>query len=111
MGKYNIYAGMGGGFGGAQYQGTVECKSLADAYELAYELAVQEYESYEGYHGVPDYGEIADNAEDYGLEEGFTEEDVYEILSEQRESWIEYYAVAFEDDEDFDEDEDEVYEL
>lgn len=109
MAKYNIYAGLEDGFGGAQYQGTVDCDSFAEAYELAHEYAIQEYESYEGYHGVPDYGTIEDNPDDYGLGEGFTEEDVYEILSECQENWIEYYAVAFEEDKDLDKD--EVYEL
>ena len=40
---YNIYAGLGGGFGGANYIGTMDCKSLEDAYALAREYAIEEY--------------------------------------------------------------------
>ena len=39
---YNIYAGLGGGFGGANYIGTMDCKSLEDAYALAREYAIEE---------------------------------------------------------------------
>ena len=52
MQNYNIYAGLGGSFGGAAYRGTGDFKSLADAENEAYELAVEEYQSYEGYHGI-----------------------------------------------------------
>lgn len=30
--------------------------------------------------------------EDYGLEEGYTEEDIEEIYQEEVESWITYYV-------------------
>lgn len=33
---YNIYAGLGGGFGGANYIGTIDCKSLEDACGIPY---------------------------------------------------------------------------
>lgn len=56
MQKYNIYAGLGGGFGGASYQGTGDFKSLADAENEAYQLAVEEYESYSGCHGLLSWG-------------------------------------------------------
>lgn len=45
MKQFNIYAGLGGGFGGASYRGTGEFKSLADAEQEAYELAIEEYQS------------------------------------------------------------------
>ena len=32
---YNIYAGLGGGFGGVNYIGTIDCKSLEDAYAFS----------------------------------------------------------------------------
>ena len=34
--KYNIYAGLGGSFGGATYQGTGDFKSREAAEEMAY---------------------------------------------------------------------------
>ena len=48
MQKYIIYAGLGGSFGGATYRGTGDFKSLADAENEAYQLAVEEYESENG---------------------------------------------------------------
>lgn len=93
MKKYNIYAGLGGGFGGARL--VAEAEEFEDeisASHYAYECAVEEYQSYEGYHGIVSYGDILDCPEDYGLEEGFTEEDVDEIYQEEVESWITYYV-------------------
>lgn len=51
---YNIYAGLGGGFGGANYIGTMDCKSLEDAYALAREYAIEEYDFYSGMGDVID---------------------------------------------------------
>ena len=35
MALYNVYAGMGGGFGGATFIGTYECDSEEEATDLA----------------------------------------------------------------------------
>lgn len=48
--KYKIYAGLGGGFGGATYQMTEDYASIDEALEDAYNLSVEEYQSYEGMH-------------------------------------------------------------
>lgn len=50
--KYKIYAGLSGGFGGATYQKTEDYSSMDEALEDAYNLAVEEYQSYEGCHGI-----------------------------------------------------------
>lgn len=50
--RYKIYAGLSGGFGGATYQMTEDYASMEDALEDAYALAVEEYQSYEGCHGL-----------------------------------------------------------
>lgn len=48
--KYNIYAGLGGGFGGARLVAEAEeFENQAAAEEYAYEYAIEEYQSYEGY--------------------------------------------------------------
>lgn len=52
MAKYNLYAGLGGGFGGYQYHCTEDYDSREDAEETARELAIEEYQSYEGMHGI-----------------------------------------------------------
>lgn len=55
--KYKIYAGLGGSFGGATYQYIDDFSTEEDALDTAYLLAVQEYESYEGLHGLPSWEE------------------------------------------------------
>lgn len=106
--KYNIYAGLGGSFGGASYHGTGEFKSEEDASKVAYEIAREEYESYEGYHGIKDWADVAeDNNLDPDDEDNF--EEIDELYNEEIESWIEYYAVLTE--EDTETTEEELYEL
>lgn len=90
--KYNIYAGLGGSFGGATYQGTGDFKSRESAEQAAYEAAVEEYESYEGYYGIRSWEDLAD-------EEGLDYEDeINELYNEERENWIEYHVVLTEED-------------
>ena len=99
--KYNLYAGLGGGFGGANlvFKGA-EYNDIEEATEAAYEYAVEEYQSYEGYHGLTSYNDIKENPEEYGLDEDPEVEDVNEVYTEEVENWIEYYAIpTAEDDE------------
>lgn len=88
---YNIYAGLGGSFGGAKYIGTLNGVTLETASKVAFESAIEEYESYEGYHGLRDIGDIME-------EEGVDEQEAYDIYNEERESWIDYYAIPTEED-------------
>lgn len=91
--KYNIYAGLSGGFGGARLVAEAEEFENEDAAShYAYECALEEYYSYEGCHGIVSCEDILDCPEDYGLEDGFTDEDVQEIYQEEIESWITYYV-------------------
>ena len=111
MEKYNIYAGLTGSFGGATYQGTGNFKSEDDAYQVAYECAVEEYQSYEGLHGIRDWNDcFEDFCEKEGIEPTSDNESKYldEIelyYEEEMESWIEYYPVLFDEDKDLDPDE------
>lgn len=104
--KYNIYAGLGGGFGGATYQGTGEFNDEDSAAQYAYEIALEEYQSYEGFHGILDWYDVAEQEELDPEEDG---EAIDEAYQEEIESWIEYYAVPFDEDEEFDPE--EYYEL
>ena len=88
--KYNIYAGLGGGFGGAQYEYTIDCESKEEAENLAYESAINIYESYEGSHGILDIRDC--------IEVSDSEEEAEEMYQEEIESWIEYYAVPTDED-------------
>ena len=55
---YNIYAGLGGSFGGAQYVGTIRNATAEEALEYAYDIAVEKYEDYTFYDGVHSYSEV-----------------------------------------------------
>lgn len=97
MQKFNIYAGLGGSFGGASYQGTGDFKSLVDAENEAYQLAVEEYESYSGCHGLLSWGDVAD---ENGLDYNEDSAEIDELYIEEMESWLDYYAVLADEDED-----------
>ena len=97
MQKFNIYAGLGGSFGGASYQGTGDFKSFADAENEAYQLAVEEYESYSGCHGLLSWGDVAD---ENGLDYTEDSAEIDELYIEEMESWLDYYAVLADEDED-----------
>ena len=85
MPYYKIYAGLGGGFGGARYEDTEEFKDEEEALEYAYDIACQQYDSYDGMYGLQTVDEIM-------KEEGVDEEEAEEIWREQREGWVDYYV-------------------
>ena len=103
MAQYNIYAGLGGSFGGATYQYTSEFEDLNEALDEAYTKAVEIYDSYEGLHGLLTYDNALEEAknqinEDPDSEGLDLEEFADEIYNEYVESWIDYYAVRTEED-------------
>ncbi len=89
--KWKIFAGLSGGFGGAHYVKTVS-GTEQEAQDEAYELAKEEYESYEGLHGLRTIDEIMD-------EDGVDHEEAEEIYNEEMESWLEYYVKPADGDE------------
>lgn len=96
MDKYNIYAGLGGSFGGAEYKFTTEANSLEEATNIAYQEAVEKYEDYEGYHGLKTWAECA---EELGVDvENEDSDGVDDLYNEEIESWIEYYAILTSED-------------
>lgn len=87
---YKIYSGLGGGFGGATYQGTYEYESVDEAYADAYRLAVEEYESYEGCHGIMSWQDCyEDYVDSWNCEPEPSEID--DMYQEEIESWICFY--------------------
>lgn len=104
--EYNIYAGLGGGFGGAKYQYTSVYESEEEALEEAHQLAVEEYGSYEGMHGLLTYDEAETEARN--LYPDGDEEDIENCIShlfdEDVDNWIKYYVVLTEEDTETDED-------
>ena len=100
MPKFKIYAGLSGGFGGAHYHCTDDFIDRADAERYARELAMEEYESYGGYHGLYTWDsmrqEIADEEYDGDIEQ-VDPEDVDMRMTEEVESWITYKVIPVHD--------------
>lgn len=95
MAWYKIYAGLGGGFGGAIYQGTWMYDTLSEAENDAYRMAQEEYESYEGLHGLSSYNDCYREALDVlGEYESEADIEIYadELYLQEMESWISYYV-------------------
>lgn len=104
---YHIYAGMSGGFGGANYCGYYDVEDQAEAESYARAIAIEEYQSYEGYHGILSeyecaqelYGEGADGeVPEWVWESKSAREEIHEMYIEEIESWIEYYVVEGEEE-------------
>lgn len=93
MGKYKIEYGIGGGYN-IEEEEIIECNSLEEAEEIAFEQACEMYESYE----PVSWSDIEDNPEDYGIDdieemsEEEKEECIQDVYNEVRESWINYSA-------------------
>ena len=94
MNKYQIKYGLGGGCGGAGDWETIEAVSLEAAHVQAYEAAREHYESNtpNGYR----YEDIADENPDY------SEEEIYEQMEEDAESWLDYAAQEYNSADDTD---------
>ena len=101
---FKIYSGMGGSFGGANYQGTYEYNNREDAEEDARLMAEEEYQSYEGYHGIMSWNECREDLiESFGEEP--EEEDVDIHYREEIESWTSWYVKPATGPDDVDDEE------
>lgn len=101
MSKYKIFAGLGGGFGGAKEIEIDEFETLDLAENCAYQRAIEKFESYGGMHGLPTWKEALDEAtrwverydddsdEDY---EQALNDYAEEVYNENRESWLDWRA-------------------
>ena len=72
----------------------IQADSFAEAEKEAYRLAVEEYEMFAGYHGIPSRDEVAEDMFATPFDE-LTEGEVYDVeleYCEQMESWISYSA-------------------
>ena len=102
MAWYKIYAGMSGGFGGANYIGTYEFDTYELAEEFAYREAEAEYQSYEGSHGILHWHECKEDQWD-SLDFEPEDEDVDFRYREEIESWIDYEVEEATGPDDIDE--------
>ena len=85
---YVIYAGLGGGFGGASLDGIEYC-TKDEAEESAVAAANETYSSYEGSHGIRTIEEIME-------EDEVDEEEAEQIYSDERESWLDYHVELYD---------------
>ena len=99
---YRLYINSVGG--GTECEGPREYKTKEDAMDDARQMAIDDYESFEGYHGIPDIGEIIEDKEGYGLDEDTSEDECWEVYYEQREGWMNYWVVEANGPDDIDED-------
>lgn len=103
MRKYEIFAGMGGGFGGAQSHGIYEFRNFREAERYAYGLAFDEYQSYEGSHGILNREEVYEDclASEWIDPEAQSEVEIDNIVDEAYieavEGWIEWRVVPISD--------------
>jgi hypothetical protein len=87
-GYYIIGWGLSGGFGGIRDYEVIMADSLEEADKEAYQRAIQEYEQYEGMHGLRSVDDIMEEDEvDY--------DEAEEIYNEEREGWIDYSAEPY----------------
>lgn len=97
--EYNIYEGLGGGFGGASYHSTILAENQQEADEYAYALACETFESYEGEQGIRSWTECAMDLDiSLDTEDPDEMEAVDEEYNGERETWIDYYAIPTEED-------------
>jgi hypothetical protein len=85
--KFAVKYGLSGGFGGCERNEPeiIDAKSEKEANEYAYERAVEEYQSYEGLHGLRTVGEIMEQDE-------LNEEEAEQAYIEEMEGWLDYYV-------------------
>lgn len=98
--KYAIFAGLNGGFGGATFQYVDDFNNEDEALGAAHDKAIEEYESYEGCHGLMDLEDVRDD-----LRESFGEEPDEDVIMkryiEEVESWVDYRVEEYEEGKDY----------
>ena len=83
MDNSNIYAGLGGSSGGANYPFTIAATRFEEATDIAYQEAVEEYQQYEGFYGLKTW---TDCAEELGVDiEEEDSDDVNDLYNEEIE--------------------------
>lgn len=105
MKKFKIYAGLGGSFGGAVYHETIEAENEREASNYAYQIATEEYQSYEGYHyGIMSWEDCEEDLCESGMLEDLTENEYEDTVNahylDEIESWIDYYVIETTDEDE-----------
>lgn len=86
--EWMVFAGLGGGFGGATEQGMF-IGTEDEANMEAWRLSTDEYEGMVGMHGLRDTDEIME-------EDDVDYEEAQQIYNEERESWLDYRVEEYD---------------
>lgn len=86
--KWAIFAGLGGGINSVCFHEFLET-TKSDASQYAYQLAVEDYESYVGMYGLREISTIME-------EDEVDEEEAEQIYNEEREGWLSYYVEEYD---------------
>ncbi len=88
------YFKIGYGCGCGDNEDYITAKDEKTACEIAWEYARDDYESYEGYHGIRDMHDIAED--DYGISLDEADDATYDAIEQdyidERESQLDYWA-------------------
>lgn len=86
--KFEIYSGLKGKFGGANYLGLYEFNSLEDALRFAYKESRDLFEAYNGLEGIQTIRQIIK-----GL--GVNKETAEGLWLQQKNDYLDYSVVEF----------------
>jgi hypothetical protein len=88
------YFKIGYGCGCGENEDYITAKDQKEADSIAWESAIEDYESYEGLHGIRDMSDIAED--DYGISldeaDDATYNDIEQAYIDERESQLDYWA-------------------
>ena len=77
MHKYEIFAGLTNRNDPPSH-GIYEFRNEQEANIYAYQLAVEDYQSYEGYYGILDWDECKEDLQESGMLDDLTEDEIEE---------------------------------
>lgn len=100
---------IGFGCGICEEYEVIEAKNKDDAMRYAYESAIEDYQSFEGYHGILDREDVK---EEYGLEDDYEVDVAYaEEIENTISYWVELFDESNEEHQDCLRAQKEVYEI
>ena len=103
MKQFNIYAGLLGRYGGAQYQYTTLFENDAEALNQAHNDAIEIFEQNEGCLGIPRWeGFVSDCCDKYGMDITHLSENDCSIIErdweDMQEEWLDFRVILTERD-------------
>lgn len=90
--KFWIFGGMGRGFGGPSYLGDIDAKDEEEAIRESRYLVEEDYQSYEGLHGIPSWDDVQEELRSEMGDEEINEDTVEELyqqyISDNTSHWV-----------------------